>query len=378
MAGPVRFRVESVKLAHNHLDNLAYNEISTSGEPPAESLPDHPSETSIELGDTHLSLTTTSPRSPEPEQPEQHGAMSMDLTTLPTSTEMLGDYYFIIHHEGRRISPADKKYAPGAFPMELPAEPNGLTCGIIDLTIRLDEPGQITLPSMSWDRADEYYHGLSLGKNHGYIYVDTDPFEDRRNLPWKKPPNFCQILKKHNCIFLDSDRHHHLDLDMNYKLHPDTNSLALQNHKNNMDIDKVYLNTGFIVLQNNETFEILKECPGLPTNEGGFGTYDCVEFRKNRPGKPCTEAQGGFGSTSGYDPKDIKDLWTCTEANIKVVPRESIPGALLEKFIKHLMDKKPKVVIGQQVPGALLEMFHNDNSWTRQSSSKARPDTEGF
>ncbi|CEI67368.1 hypothetical protein FVEN_g5748 [Fusarium venenatum] len=369
MAGTVIFLVAFVSLAYNHLDTW---------EPPTDVATD--TETSI-IGDAHDKPHHDEPAKTEPQQTESnHGAMSKPDHASNASTE-LGDYYFNYIMKSK-VKPTDKKYAPfGAFPMELPGEAKwtsmvGEELCIIDLDNRpFNEPGQIFSEGlMSWDRADEA-HGLSLGvlnhwlyaKNHGYkyYYVDiTDPFEDRRN-SWKKPPILSKILKKHKaCIFLDSDAvFHHIDLPfewlMNYwQLHPDTNSLALAydpTHKNNMDkFDKVYLNTGFIVLQNNEkTFEILKEWEDCP-NEGGKHP-DCVDFRKNRPGKPTD--QGGFGTYIRYDyPKDIKDL-PCTEANGFPESKSGCEG----KFIKHLWTGKKdhiKVVIGQQVPGDLLEMFH--------------------
>ncbi|KAL2671262.1 hypothetical protein Neosp_013842 [[Neocosmospora] mangrovei] len=347
MAATIIFLVAFVGLAYNHLDKW---------EPPAD-------------------VTDTDTVVEEP-----HGAFSKPDHPSNASTE-LGDYYlkYIMRPS---VGPTTPTYAAfGAFPFELPADPKwtelvGEDLCIIDLDNRpFNEPGQIFSPDlMSWDRGSEV-HGLSAGvlnhwvysKIHGYkyYYVDiTDPFEDRRN-SWKKPPILTKILKKHKaCIFLDSDAiFNRLDLPfewlMNYwQLHPDTNSMALAadpNAKNNQDkFGKVYLNTGFIILQNNEkTFEILKEWEDCP-NEGGKHP-ECVDFRKNRPGKPTD--QGGFGTYIRYDyPKDIKEL-KCTEANGFPESRSGCDG----KFIKHLWTGKKdhiKVAIGQQLPGVLLETFH--------------------
>lgn len=205
-----------------------------------------------------------------------------------------------------------------------------------------------------------------LAKIHGYkyYYVEIEEYEDRRN-SWKKPPIISQILKKHKaCVFLDSDAiFHHLDLPfewlMNYwQLHPKTNSLALAadpGSDNNKDkFGKVYLNTGFIIAQNNEkTYEIMDAWQNCP--EEGGDHPECVEFRKNRPGKPTD--QGGFGTYIRYDfPKDIKEL-PCTEANGFMESKSGCDGI----FIKHLWTGKDswiKVAIGEQVPGRLLPLFH--------------------
>ncbi|KAF5006213.1 hypothetical protein FDECE_7372 [Fusarium decemcellulare] len=348
MAGTIIFLVAFVGLAYNHLDKW---------EPPAD------------VTDTDTPIIEE-PKGPfgKPDGPSN------------ASTE-LGDYYFK-YIMRPSVQPTTPVYSPyGAFPFELPADPKwtetiGEDLCIIDLDNRpFNEPGQIFSPDlMSWDRADEI-HGLSLGvlnhwvysKIHGYkyYYIDiTDPFEDRRN-SWKKPPILTRLLRKHKaCIFLDSDAiFNRLDLPfewlMNYwQLHPDTNSLALAadpNAKNNQDkFGKVYLNTGFIILQNNEkTFEILKEWEDCP-NEGGKHP-ECTDFRKNRPGKPTD--QGGFGTYIRYDyPKDIKEL-KCTEANGFPESRSGCDG----KFVKHLWTGKKdhiKNAIGGQLPGVLLEMFH--------------------
>lgn len=282
-----------------------------------------------------------------------------------------------------KVKPDDKSYYPfGATASELTEDPYwkkplGKNLCIIDLDSRtFDLPGQAFSPDgMTWDRPQEI-HGLSAGiinhwayaKIHGYkyYYVDIDSYEDRRD-SWKKPNIMAKILKKHDaCIYLDSDAiFHNLDLPfewlMNYwNLNPTTNSLALAadpNAKNNQDkFGNVYLNTGFIVAQNNDkTYEIFDEWNACP-EEGGKHP-ECTEFKLNRPGKPTD--QGGFGTYIRYDyPKDIKEL-LCTEANGFPESHSGCEG----KFIKHLWTGKKdwiKVAVGGQLPGDLLLEFQKD------------------
>ncbi|KAF4977917.1 hypothetical protein FZEAL_5622 [Fusarium zealandicum] len=343
-----------VNIAYNHLDKW---------EPPAKV-----------ATDTDTIIT------PEHEDGADSGSSSKSENDSKAPTNLVDDYLnYMMKPSVEPTSPVYSIY--GAFNYDLPANPKwtesiGEDLCIIDLDNRpFDEPGQIFSPNgMTWARREEP-HGLSLGimnhyvyaKIHGYkyYYIDiTQPYEDRRN-SWKKPAILAKILQRHKaCIFLDSDAiFTNLDLPfewlMNYwQLHPKTNSLALAadpNAKGNQDkFEKVYLNTGFIVLQNNEkTFEILKEWDDCP-NEGGKHP-ECTEFRKNKPGKPTD--QGGFGTFIRYDyPKDIKEL-ACTEANGFMESRSGCDG----KFIKHLWTGKGtwiKAHIGQQLPGALLETFH--------------------
>lgn len=146
---------------------------------------------------------------------------------------------------------------------------------------------------------------------------------------------------------------------MNYwEIHPDTNSLALAadpNSKNNQDkFGKVYLNTGFIVAQNNpKTFEIMDAWEKCPEEDGPHP--DCAIFKTNGPGRPTD--QGGFGTYTRYDyAEDIKEL-ECGEANGFPESHSGCDG----KFIRHLWTGKKdwiKVNIGQQLPGRYLELFH--------------------
>lgn len=174
-----------------------------------------------------------------------------------------------------------------------------------------------------------------------------------------------EILKDHQaCIYLDSDAiFHHLDLPfewlMNYwDIHPDTNSLALAvdpDADNNKDkYGKLYLNTGFIIAQNNErTFEVMdawQKCPDDDSEHPG-----CVEFRLNAPGRPTD--QGGFGTYIRYDyAEDVKEL-PCTEANGFPESDSGCDGI----FIKHLWTGKSswiKIAVGEQIPGKFLELWH--------------------
>ncbi|KAI9155469.1 galactosyl transferase [Paramyrothecium foliicola] len=246
---------------------------------------------------------------------------------------------------------------------------------IIDLDNRpFNETGQIWgKEKMSWSDPEKV-HGLSLGllnhwvyaKIHGYkyYYINIDAYPDRRN-SWKKPPVMTKILKEHEaCLYLDSDAiFNHLDLPfewlMNYwGLHPSNNSLALAfdpDAPNNKDqFGKVYLNTGFIVAQNNKkTFEILDAWQNCPEENGKHP--DCVIFRTNGPGRPTD--QGGFGTYTRYDyPDDITNL-PCTEANGFPESHSGCEG----KFIRHLWTGKSswiKATVGAQMPGPYLEELH--------------------
>ena len=226
---------------------------------------------------------------------------------------------------------------------------------------------------MTWDNATEV-HGLSAGlMNHWlyatihgykYYYIQIDEFDDRRT-SWKKPEIVSQILKNHEaCIYLDSDAiFHHLDLPfewlMNYwSIHPSMNSLALAldpQLDHNLDkYGKVYLNTGFVVAQNNaRTFDILKAWSRCADDDSPHP--GCVEFRTNTPGSPTD--QGGFGTYVRYEfAADIKEL-PCSEANGYPESGTECEGV----FVKHLWTGKDdwiKTAVGQQLPGRLLEVFH--------------------
>ncbi|KAF4122000.1 Nucleotide-diphospho-sugar transferase [Geosmithia morbida] len=275
---------------------------------------------------------------------------------------------------------ADTYSLYGAFNWKLPGkplwtEPLGENLCIIDLDNRpFDKPGEIFADTpMTWNNASEV-NGLSVGilnhwlyaKIHGYryYYIEIEEYEDRRT-SWKKPPVMSEILKHHDaCIYLDSDAiFHRLDLPfewlMNYwQVHPSENSLALAFDPvadNNMDkFGKVYLNTGFIIAQNNErTFEVMKawqQCPDDDSVHPG-----CKDFRLNHPGRPTD--QGGFGTYIRYDyAEDIKEL-PCDEANGYLESGSGCNG----RFIEHLWTGKSthiKVAVGEQLPGDLLEVFH--------------------
>lgn len=175
-----------------------------------------------------------------------------------------------------------------------------------------------------------------------------------------------QILRNHKvCIFIDSDAlFNHMDLPfewlMNYwHLSPETNSLALASdppEDHNKDkFGKYYLNTGFIVAQNNDkTFEIFDAWEGCPEETGKHP--ECVKFRKADPGQPTD--QGGFGTFIRYDyPKDIKEL-PCNEANGYPQSESKCHG----DFIRHLWRGKDdwiKITVGEgEFPGDVLETLH--------------------
>ncbi|PHH89619.1 hypothetical protein CDD83_5661 [Cordyceps sp. RAO-2017] len=279
------------------------------------------------------------------------------------------------------VEPTALHYRPfGAYNWKLPRPPQwnrplGNDLCIIDLDTRpFDRPGQIFGPEfMTWDNPLGV-HGLSLGilnhwlyaKIHGYkyYYVAVSEPADRRS-SWKKPPIMAKILKEHDvCLYLDSDAiFPRLDLPfewlLNYwQLFPGINSLALavdpDLEPNKDRFGKLFLNTGFIVAQNNpKTYEILdawQKCP-----DEGHPYPGCVEFRYNEPGRPTD--QGGFGTFVRYNFSDaIKEL-PCTEANGFPQNDWGCKG----QFIRHLWTGKAdqiKVDVGEQLPGPYLQLFH--------------------
>jgi hypothetical protein len=335
---------------------------------------------------------------PEPEtEPETVPALPADIE----DEEALRQWY-IKHVMKPTIGVDQSPWSDfGAFQYELPEKklwnkPLGKNFCIIDIDNRpWDKEGELWADKfMSWDQdRRQKVHGLSLGilnhwlysKIHGYKYyfIDFVAPTDRR-ASWAKPAIIREILKHHDaCVFMDSDAViHHLDIPfewlMNYwGLHPTTNSFALAfdpKHPNNEDqFGGVYLNTGFIVLQNNKkTYEILdawEECP-----EPGGKHPDCVDFRTNRPGKPTD--QGGFGTYIRYDypAPDIISL-PCTEANGFPESHSGCEG----KFIQHLWTGKKnwiKILIGKQMPGQFLELIHKGfradkpNFWIKEKDLK--------
>ena len=331
---------------------------------------------------------------------EQDDGPSIDDLDLPTppaedasplsKTDQAALQFYI--EQVRKPAPAvdAKKWTEfGAFDHELKSDPKwtkkmGENLCFIDLDNRpFDQPGELFGPEhMSWDDPHKV-HGLSLGilnhwlyaKIHGYkyYYVTFDPPEDRR-ASWKKPPIMSKILEHHDaCIYMDSDaiiRNLELPFEwlMNYwEIHPSTNSLALAvdpDAENNKDkFGKLYLNTGFIIAQNNpKTFEIMDAWDDCP-NDGGQHP-DCTEFRLNDPGKPTD--QGGFGTYIRYDyAADIKEL-SCDEANGFPEAHAGCSGV----FVRHLWTGKNtwiKVDVGQQIPGRLLELVHTQFLAERES-----------
>lgn len=148
---------------------------------------------------------------------------------------------------------------------------------------------------------------------------------------------------------------------MNYwGIDPSSNSLSLavdpDRDFNKDKYGKLYLNTGFIVIQNNKkTYEIMDAWKACPDDGGAHP--ECVKFRLNDPGKPTD--QGGFGTFIRYDfPKDIKEL-PCSEANGYPDSDSGCEG----RFIRHLWTGKDdwiKIFVGEQVPGPYLEIFHQE------------------
>ncbi|RCI13386.1 hypothetical protein L249_1229 [Ophiocordyceps polyrhachis-furcata BCC 54312] len=295
------------------------------------------------------------------------------------------------------VAPTSQHYRPfGAYNWSLPSPPAwrdslGEDLCIIDLDNRpFDQPGQIFGPEvMSWDDALGV-HGLSLGilnhwlyaKIHGYkyYYVAVQDPPDRRS-SWKKPSVLSRILREHDvCVYLDSDAiFPRLDLPfewlLNYwQLRPENNSLALAldpDLDNNKDrLGNLYLNTGFIVAQNNEkTYDILHAWHTCP-DQGGPYYPECGQFRYNEPGRPTDQA--GFRLLSYNYTDDIVQL-PCVEANGFPQNDWGCKG----QFLRHLWTGKEdqiKVDVGEQLPGPYLRLFHQQYLDELQSFYMAEAD----
>jgi hypothetical protein len=361
-----------------------------------EQKPDEP----IQMDDTphDLPADTAPPKSEEDDKAVRPPPQTDDPSTIPEMpmNDVL-KFYFDRMVKAQDVVHSRKYTAWGGVDYEIPEdkplrwkEPSKEKICIIDLDNRpFNETGEIFGPTkMSWDRPNEV-HGLSMGllnhwvyaKIHGYkyYYVTFDNYEDRR-ASWKKPPIMSQILKDHDaCLYLDSDAvFNHLDLPfewlMNYwGLHHTNNSMALAydpgSDNNKDEFGQVYLNTGFIVAQNNKkTFEIMKEwqgCPeedgrhpdcvkfrtagpGRPTDQGGFGTYTRYDYQEHIKSLKCTEANGFPESHSGCDGTFIRHLWTGKGSWIKAVVGAQMPGPYLEEIHQRFLDEKPSFYISEK------------------------------
>ncbi|PFH58643.1 hypothetical protein XA68_13412 [Ophiocordyceps unilateralis] len=320
----------------------------------------------------HGSSSSSPSAAAEPTLPH-HPIMSQSAADLRS--------LFLEHLWQPSVAPTSKYYRPfGAYNWSLPGPPLwrqslGEDLCIIDLDNRdFDLPGQIFGPAaMTWDKPLGV-HGLSLGilnhwlyaKIHGYkyYYVAVDDPPDRRS-SWKKPSVLARILREHDvCIYMDSDAiFPRLDLPfewlLNYwQLYPHNNSLALAldpDLDNNKDrLGNLYLNTGFIVAQNNEkTYDILNAWHTCP-DEGGPYYPECGHFRYNEPGRPTDQA--GFRLLS-YDYPDRIIQLPCVEANGFPQNDWGCKG----QFLRHLWTGKEdqiKVDVGEQLPGPYLHLFH--------------------
>lgn len=146
---------------------------------------------------------------------------------------------------------------------------------------------------------------------------------------------------------------------MNYwQLDPQVHSLSLAEDPdrsfNKDKFGKLYLNTGFIIAQNNKkTYEIMDAWDKCP--DEGEPYPECTEFRKASPGRPTD--QGGFGTFVRYTYKDNIKTLPCMEANGFPLSDSGCHGT----FIRHLWTGKDdwiKIDVGTQTPGPYLEMFH--------------------
>jgi hypothetical protein len=377
--GAVVFMAAFVSLIFNHMEDFPRQSVKR----PSAPIVDDSNTVAIPLKpEEHVAPPPAKLK--EPAKPENNRPLpnKNDPSTIPDihSSENLKFYFQKMINPWKNVEGTYKAW--GGINYEMKPESETLWTGlqrdkicIIDLDNRpFNESGEVFGPEvMSWDRPDQV-HGLSLGllnhwiyaKIHGYkyYYVNIDAYEDRR-ASWKKPPIMAEILKKHEaCLYLDSDAiFTNLDLPfewlMNYwNLHPSNNSMALAydpgSDNNKDEFQHVYLNTGFIVAQNNKkTFEIMEAWEGCPEEDGKHP--DCVKFRTAEPGRPTD--QGGFGTYIRYDyPDAIKSL-PCSEANGFPESHSGCDGT----FIRHLWTGKDswiKATAGAQMPGPYLSAIH--------------------
>ncbi|KAF2103947.1 putative subunit of Golgi mannosyltransferase complex [Rhizodiscina lignyota] len=247
---------------------------------------------------------------------------------------------------------------------------------IIDLDDRArDTDGQIfNEKSWNFDTAN----GLSAGvlnhymyaQIHGYkyYYIRSETPTDRRP-SWRKPPIISQILKKHDvCIYVDSDAiFYHLDLPFEWLLNywriiPHQTGLAMAldpNSDNNKDsFGRRYLNTGFIIAQNNpRTHDILDAWASCPEEDSKY--TNCSNFKHNSPGKPTD--QGAMGNYIRYDfeeKEDIREL-PCTEANGFPESHSGCYGL----FVRHVWTSKQDMLmasVAKSLAGAMFEDRHRE------------------
>ncbi|EFY99392.1 galactosyl transferase GMA12/MNN10 family protein (glycosyl transferase family 34) [Metarhizium robertsii] len=374
LVGAIFFVAAFVGLVYNHLDswNLPVRPHTQHSQPRPSTTDDN---------------STTPIQRPPPDSKTPAAA---------TSTDDELRQFFLKQMYKPALTPDEPFFKPyNAFEWRLPEaahwqQPMGENLCIIDLDNRLfNESGQVFGPDvMDWD-SPKGVHGLSLGllnhyvyaRIHGYkyYYINTVDPGDRR-ASWKKPPVISKILKEHDvCIYLDSDAiFHYLDLPfewlMNYwRLYPDTNSMALavdpDTDWNKDRFGKLYLNTGFIISQNNPmTYKIMDawnrcpdddspypECkefrlnaPGRPTDQGGFGTFVRYNYTEHIRELPCTEANGFPQTDSGCDGIFVRHLWTGKDDQIKIDVGTQMPGPYLKLFHEQYLKEKPTFYIGQE------------------------------
>ncbi|KAF5133906.1 Xyloglucan 6-xylosyltransferase 1 [Metarhizium anisopliae] len=374
LVGAIFFVAAFVGLVYNHLDswNLPVRPHTQHSQPRPSTTDDN---------------STTPIQRPSPDSKTPAAATSSDDELRK---------FFLKQMYKPALTPDQPFFKPyNAFEWRLPEaahwqQPMGENLCIIDLDNRLfNESGQVFGPDvMDWD-SPKGVHGLSLGllnhyvyaRIHGYkyYYINTVDPGDRR-ASWKKPPVISKILKEHDvCIYLDSDAiFHYLDLPfewlMNYwRLYPDTNSMALavdpDTDWNKDRFGKLYLNTGFIISQNNPmTYKIMDawnrcpdddspypECkefrlnaPGRPTDQGGFGTFVRYNYTEHIRELPCTEANGFPQTDSGCNGIFVRHLWTGKDDQIKIDVGTQMPGPYLKLFHEQYLKEKPTFYIGQE------------------------------
>lgn len=157
---------------------------------------------------------------------------------------------------------------------------------------------------------------------------------------------------------------------MNYwGINPANDSLALSYDppfKHNKDkFGNIYLNTGFIIHQNNEqnkkAFDVLTswddctnpegkhpECLdfawpsgfGRPTDQGGFGTYIRYDYPDNIRGLPCAEANGFPEDPSPCKGSFIRHMWSGKDTLLKIYTGHQFPGKFLESLHKRFLSEK--------------------------------------
>lgn len=207
----------------------------------------------------------------------------------------------------------------------------------------------------------------NAAKLHGYDYQFLRlPAPADRHPTWIKVPGLLQTLPKYKfVVFLDADAvFNHMYIPMEWLLNywsitPDV-SLAMAidypGEQNNDAKGRPYVNTGFIIAQNNlKTLEILDQWNKCPNDQrwpecshwnrvrfheqSAFGEYVRYDYREFLKELPCGEANGEWDMETCKG-VFVQHRWWRTEG-----VRDWVGERVLQRFMERLHD----VVVGDEV-----------------------------